>query len=96
MQLISVKSKQKLKMFNVVLFIGGLLVSNSLLAGETDIQLAAAHDGKLSVANAKSMNAKSEMGSENVSKSDNRIGAFSREDGAMMGAYGDGEYSNDD
>lgn len=75
------------------IFAFGLVISASAVASEEDVQVAAFDDKSTMVTEKHSYQVDEEIGSTDVSEFDNAIGAFSREDGAMMGAYGDGEYA---
>ena len=75
-----------------VFFILGMLSSTTILASETDVQLAAINSGLMMVSEHADEDPDEEIGSTDITEFDNQIGAYSREDGAMSGAYGDGEY----
>lgn len=77
-----------------VFFILGMFISTSILASETDMQLAAVNGGLMMASEQANEDLDDEIGSTDTSEFDNQIGAFSREDGAMMGAYGDGEFAD--
>lgn len=77
-----------------VFFILGMFISTSILASEADMQLAAVNSGLMMVTENADEDPDEEIGSTDITEFDNIIGAYSREDGAMMGAYGDGEYAD--
>ena len=77
-----------------VFFILGMFISTSILASEADMQLAAVNSGLVKVTENADEDSDEEIGSTDITEFDNIIGAYSREDGAMMGAYGDGEYAD--
>lgn len=75
-----------------VFFILGVFISTSILASESDIQLAAVNGGLMMMSESADQDLDEEIGSTDISEFDNQIGSYSREDGAMDGAYGDGEF----
>lgn len=91
MQLKPVKGNHK---FKLAFFIAGMITSMTLPASESDMQLAAFNSEPSSISKKIEEDVDDEIGSTDTSGFENRIGAFSREDGAMMGAYGDGEYAD--
>lgn len=76
----------------MVLIILGMFISTSVLASESGIQLAALNNNVLSATEYMDEDPDEEIGSTVVHHFENRLGAYSREDGSMAGAYGDGEY----
>ena len=77
-----------------VILATGMLLGTSVLANDADIHLAALNNGVLSMAEQSNEDPDEEIGSTDTTEFDNHIGAFSREDGAMLGAYGDGEFAD--
>ena len=77
-----------------IIFIVSILFGTSAFASDTSVQLAAVDNNQNVVSMKKNKNTDNEIGSTDTSDFDNRLGAYSREDGSMEGAYGDGEYSD--
>lgn len=78
--------------FGATVLLLGLCFNTVTLASDAEIQLATYAENSMVATEKQYLDAEDEIGSTDVSEFDNRIGAFSMEDGAMMGAYGDGEY----
>ena len=88
----------------LIVALAGFALTSTVFAAESQqaeyIQLAALESGSNSsemddnnMVDA-TMDDESEIGSI-ASAEDTKLGAFSMEDGAMLGVYGDGEYSDD-
>lgn len=77
-----------------VLFTLTMIFSASVIASESNMQIAAMNNEVAKIVKNADEDPDEEIGSTDISEFDNQIGAYSREDGAMMGAYGDGEFSD--
>lgn len=77
-----------------IIFIVSMLIGTSAFASDEGRQLAAADNTQRVAPMNKNKNVGNVIGSTDTSDLDNRLGAYSREDGSMDGAYGDGEYGD--
>jgi hypothetical protein len=77
-----------------IIFIVSILIGTSALANDESQQLAAVDNTQSIAPMNKNKNVDNETGSTDTSDFDSRLGAYSREDGSMDGAYGDGEYGD--
>ncbi|WP_455219568.1 hypothetical protein [Kaarinaea lacus] len=109
MQCVNLVKNNKKEMNNFISFLGNsalaailttaLLYSSGTLAGNNEItdNSRLALNGDKTALQTKTNISQSKMTPENrknIPASDNQIGLFSIEDGAMMGHYGDGEYAD--
>ena len=77
-----------------ILFTSAMFFSISVFASDSNMQIAAVNNEAMAVSKNVDEDLDEEIGSTDTSGFDNLIGAYSREDGAMMGAYGDGEFAD--
>ena len=102
MQLRNINKKFSLKSLTFITVVAGSLLSTAVIADQTSsdyMQIAASsmNSGDQNGRTAKLQQLKdddSEIGSTYVLDVSSKLGAFSREDGSRMRAYGDGEFAD--